>query len=73
MQTADRADHAVLFFLILVFTFDSRTFWLCSQISVQLYFGVFVYGKAALARYVTVIDFAREPPFSPKYAQVKVF
>ena len=53
------------------------SFW--SQISVQLYFGVFVYEKAVLrdASLVCdcwyVIDFVRETPFSPKYAQVKLF
>ena len=51
-----------------------------SQISVQLYLGVFVYEKAVLrdASLVCdcrrVIDFARETPFnSPKYAQIKLF
>ena len=69
------------FFLVLGFasTFDSHIFSLWSQISVQLYFGVFVYEKAVLrdASLVCdrwrVTDIARESPFSPKYAQIKVF
>ena len=46
------------FFLILVFsfTFDSRIFSLWSQISVQLYFGVFVYEKAVLRDVSLVCD-----------------
>ena len=52
-------------------------FW--SQISVQLYFGVFVCEKAVLrdaslvCDWWRVIDFVRETPFSPKYAQIKLF
>ena len=89
LQTADcrlcrpcRLFKLSTFFLFLVFafTFDLHIFSLWSQISVQLYLGVFVYEKAVLhdASLVCdcrrVIDFARETPFnSPKYAQIKLF
>ena len=56
MQSTQTVQTEYFSFLILIFafTFDLHTLWLWSQINVQLYFGVFVYAKAALARYVTV-------------------
>ena len=55
MQTL-QTEYFSFFILVFAFTFDSHIFWLLSQISVQLYFGVFVYEKAMLLDASLVCD-----------------
>ena len=85
LQTADRADHVDCADLVLFFLFSflhlllTRIFFHSGHKLVLNYISECLFMKrpcyVTLAWYVTVdvLDFARETPFSPKYAQISLF